>query len=174
MGVTRRVLQCSRLTASGRPARYRLNSGLLTDPGGVQANVCDEPSGHDVGYSKRNGQHESHHPDPIHVATQGCVFGSEGGGTSHLVTSAQDRMSTLVGSCEFTTETGVTSGATGSLERRAPDLFLDYDNVLHPCDAFRMRHGIRPADPDATLFQLAPLLGEMRSPYPVGAQHADY
>jgi len=154
------------LTASGRPARYRLNSGLLNDPGGVQADICGEPSGHDVAYSKRNRQRELHHPNSVSAATQGCVSDTRGGVASDLATFAQDRMSTPVGSREFTTATGVTSGATGSLERRAPDLFLDYDNVLHPCDVFRTRHRIRPADPDATLFQFARLLDEMLSPYP--------
>jgi hypothetical protein len=35
-------------------------------------------------------------------------------------------------------------------------LFLDFDHVLHPCDAFRTRRGIQPSDPDARLFQFAP------------------
>lgn len=45
-------------------------------------------------------------------------------------------------------------------------LLLDYDNVLHPCDAFRTHGGIRAADPDAKLFQFAPLLEQMLLPFP--------
>ena len=57
-------------------------------------------------------------------------------------------------------------GAPGGPPLRGPVLFLDYDNVLHPCDAYRTRHGIRLTDPRATLFQFAPVLDELLSPYP--------
>lgn len=59
-----------------------------------------------------------------------------------------------------------TGGAPGGPEERAPVLFLDYDNVLHPCDAYRTRHGIRLTDPRARLFEFAPMLDELLSPYP--------
>ncbi|MFM0008429.1 HAD domain-containing protein [Paraburkholderia dipogonis] len=57
-------------------------------------------------------------------------------------------------------------GAPDGPEGRLPVLFLDYDNVLHPCDAFRTRYGIRPTDPRAGLFQFARVLEELLSPYP--------
>jgi hypothetical protein len=62
--------------------------------------------------------------------------------------------------------TAVDAGIAAVPEGKVPVLFLDYDNVLHPCDAFRTRRGIRPSDPDASLFQFAPLLEDLLSPFP--------
>jgi HAD domain in Swiss Army Knife RNA repair proteins len=47
-----------------------------------------------------------------------------------------------------------------------PVLFLDYDNVLHPCGAYRKRRGIVPSDQTARLFEFASILDALIAPYP--------
>jgi len=45
-------------------------------------------------------------------------------------------------------------------------LFTDFDNCLHRSDAYRTRRGIVPADPNAVLFEYAPILELLLEPYP--------
>ena len=75
-------------------------------------------------------------------------------------------VSALVSPVAPTTLVARTGDAPGDPQGQVPVLFLDYDNVLHPCDAFRTRHGIRLTDPRARLFQFAPVLEDLLSPYP--------
>jgi hypothetical protein len=45
-------------------------------------------------------------------------------------------------------------------------LYLDYDNCLHCCDAFKTADGIVPSNPTETFFEFAGVLENLLTPYP--------
>jgi len=53
-----------------------------------------------------------------------------------------------------------------TLLANAPLLYLDYDNCLHCCDAFKTADGIVPSDPTETFFEFAGVLENLLAPYP--------
>ncbi|WNC90207.1 HAD domain-containing protein [Paraburkholderia sp. FT54] len=53
-----------------------------------------------------------------------------------------------------------------TLLANAPSLYLDYDNCLHVCDAFKTADGIVPSNPSATFFEFAGVLESLLAPYP--------
>lgn len=47
-----------------------------------------------------------------------------------------------------------------------PLLYLDFDNCLHACDAYKTAGGIVPGDPSATFIEFAGVLETLLAPYP--------
>ncbi|WP_165087293.1 HAD domain-containing protein [Caballeronia sp. SBC2] len=45
-------------------------------------------------------------------------------------------------------------------------LYVDFDNCLHRCDAYKTAAGLVPSDPSAIFFEFAGVLEELLAPYP--------
>ncbi|MFT4437894.1 HAD domain-containing protein [Caballeronia sp. 15715] len=66
----------------------------------------------------------------------------------------------------MTTPEERTRSSMRKLNGDAQVLYVDFDNCLHRCDAYKTAAGSVPSDPSAIFFEFARVLEELLSPYP--------
>jgi hypothetical protein len=52
-----------------------------------------------------------------------------------------------------------------TVDETSPVLYIDFDNCLHSCDAYKTRRGIVPSDPTVRFFEFAGVLETTLAPY---------